>query len=252
MTATDRSVPAIDTLVVIPAFNEAAALPGVLSELTSTQLRAGRRAAVLVVDDGSSDDTTMVARAAGVRVVSLPFNLGVGGAVRTGLKYAVAHDAQRVVIVDADGQHAPGDIDLLLDALDRGADMAIGSRFAPESATYDLGAMRRRAQRFLNGIVRRSTGFPATDATSGFRAFDRPVIELLAERYPVEYLADTVEVIVLVRNAGLTVVEVPVGMRQRQAGRPTTRSFGLLFNYGRLLVGVAGTALVGRRERRSL
>jgi glycosyltransferase involved in cell wall biosynthesis len=181
----------------------------------------------------------------------MPFNLGVGGAVRTGLRYAVDHDVDRVVVVDADGQHDPADIDRLLDALDDGAEMAIGSRFAPGADGYDMGHTRRRAQRFLNWVVRKTTGFPATDATSGFRAFDRSVVEFLADRYPVEYLADTVEVIVLTRSAGRTVVEVPVGMRQRSAGVPSSRSLTLLINYLRLLVGILGTAFVGRRERRA-
>lgn len=239
-----------DVLIVIPAFNEADALPDLLNELVALAQRPGRRSLVLVVDDGSSDRTSAVARAAGVRLVTLPFNLGVGGAVRTGLRYAVAHDVDRVVVVDADGQHDPAGIERLLDALDAGAAMAIGSRFAPGAPDYDIGSTRRSAQRFLNWVVRKVTGFPATDATSGFRAFDRSVVEFLADRYPVEYLADTVEVIVLVRTAGWTVVEVPVGMRQRLTGRPSSRSIGLLFNYLRLFIGVAGTVFVGRPERR--
>lgn len=238
-----------DVLAVVPAYNEFEALPALLDELALRKPRAGRPFRVVVVDDGSSDATVGIARAHGATVVELPFNLGVGGAVRTGLRYAVDHDADQVVVIDADGQHDPADIDLLLDALDAGAEMAIGSRFAPGSPGYDMGGTRRRALRFLNWVVRKTTGFPATDATSGFRAFDRSVVEFLADCYPVEYLADTVEVIVLARGSGRTVVEVPVGMRQRQAGVPSARSMTLLFNYLRLLVGIAGTAFVGRRER---
>lgn len=241
----------IGVLVVIPAFNESEALPSLLDELAGRTRRADRRLHIVVVDDGSSDGTVDIARAHGAWVVELPFNLGVGGAVRTGLRYAMSHGADQVVVIDADGQHDPADIDLLLDALDDGAEMVIGSRFAPGSPAYDMGATRRRAQRFLNWVVRRTTGFPATDATSGFRAFDRSVVEFLADRYPVEFLADTVEVIVLARGAGRTVVEVPVGMRQRQAGLPSSRSATLLFNYLRLLVGIFGTAFVGRPERRA-
>ena len=241
----------IGVLAVIPAFNEAEALPALLDELAARPRLADRRLHILVVDDGSSDRTVGIARAHGAHVVELPFNLGVGGAVRTGLRYAVSHDARQVVVIDADGQHDPADIDMLLDALDEGAEMVIGSRFAPGAPGYDMGVTRRRAQRFLNWVVRKTTGFPATDATSGFRAFDRSVVEFLADRYPVEFLADTVEVIVLVRSAGRTVVEVPVGMRQRQAGLPSSRSATLLFNYLRLLVGIIGTAFVGRRERRA-
>ena len=237
-----------DVLAVIPAFNEADALPELLNELNAWA--AGQEGSIrcVVVDDGSTDATAAIAREQGVVVLELPFNLGVGGAVRAGLHYAVEHQAERVVVLDADGQHDPADIDALLAALDDGADMAIGSRFAEGAGGYEMGSTRRRAQRLLNLLVRRATGFAATDATSGFRAFDHTVIGYLADRYPVEYLADTVEVIVLVRGAGHKVVEVPVGMRRRQAGTPSKGSFGLFFNYCRLLVGVAGTAFVGRSK----
>jgi glycosyltransferase involved in cell wall biosynthesis len=169
--------------------------------------------------------------------------------VRLGLRYAVDRGASRVVILDADGQHAPSDIAALLAALDAGADMVIGSRFVTGDGEYRMGGVRRRAHGFLNRVIRTVSGFEATDATSGFRAFERPVVELLAENYPVEYLADTVEVILLVRQQGFTVSEVQVGMLQRQGGVPSKTTFGLLFNYGRLLVGVLGAAVSGRAKR---
>ena len=233
-------------LAVVPAYNEEESLPSVLAELTSLELTDGRALRVAVVDDGSSDRTAEVASAAGAEVLRLPFNLGVGGAVRTGLRFALAEDADRVVVLDADGQHGADDIEALLAALDGGASMAIGSRFADPDSDYGMSRTRRAAQRLLNRVVRSATGFEATDATSGFRAFDRDVVAFLADNYPVEYLADTVEVIVLVRRAGYDVVEVPVTMQARHGGQPSKTSFGLVFNYLRLLVGVAGTAVAPR------
>ncbi|MEM9464777.1 MAG: glycosyltransferase family 2 protein [Actinomycetota bacterium] len=233
----------MSAVAVVPAFNEEASLGGVLGEIASID---GLTA--VVVDDGSTDATAEVARRADVACVRLPFNLGVGGAVRTGLRWALEHDAETVVIIDADGQHDPADIAALLAAVDAGAGLAIGSRFAADAGDYTVGGTRRRAMGLLNRVVRMTTGFEATDATSGFRAMSRPVVEYLAREYPVEYLADTVEVIILVRRSGYEVVEVPVSMRARAGGVPSARRFRLVFNYLRLLVGIAGGVLVGRRD----
>ena len=235
----------MNAVAVVPAYNEEASLGGVLEELAGID-----GLTPVVVDDGSLDATAAIAGAAGVACVRLPFNLGVGGAVRTGLRWALEHEADSVVIIDADGQHDPVDIAALLAAVDAGAGLAIGSRFAADAGDYAVGATRRRAMGLLNRVVRLTTGFEATDATSGFRAMSRPVAEYLAREYPVEYLADTVEVIILVRRSGHAVVEVPVSMRQRAGGQPSARRFRLVFNYLRLLVGIAGGVLVGRREGR--
>ena len=118
----------MSAVAVIPAFNEEASLGGVLAEIAEID-----GLVPVVVDDGSSDGTAGVARNAGVACVRLPFNLGVGGAVRTGLRWALDHDADTVVIVDADGQHDPADVAALLAAIDAGAGLAIGSRFAADA-----------------------------------------------------------------------------------------------------------------------
>jgi glycosyltransferase involved in cell wall biosynthesis len=228
------------TLVVVPAYQEEQALPGTLKELHDVVPELD----VLVVDDGSRDTTAKVAAAAGVRVARLPFNLGVGAAVRTGLRYAVDNGYRRVVVVDADGQHDPATIAGLLGALDDGADMVIGSRFAaPEdAANITVGRTRSRAMKSLHRVVRWQTGQSFTDTTSGFRAFDGPVVAMLARDYPVEYLADTVEVLLMVCRAGYKVVEVPVAMRTRAGGQPSTRHLQLAYNYLRLMIGILASA----------
>lgn len=203
-----------------------------------------------MVDDGSVDGTPGVARAAGARVVRLPFNLGVGGAVRTGLRWAVQHGYDRVVIVDADGQHDPADVCKLFSALDAGADMAIGSRFAEGAGEYTVGLARGQAMALLRFVVRLATHRSFTDVTSGFRAFDRPVLELLARDYPAEFLADTVEVLLIVSHAGYRVEEVPVTMRTRSGGTPSTRRLRLALNYLRLLVGILSAAYRQSRPMR--
>ena len=231
------------TLIIMPALNEEASLPATLKELREVVNDHD----VVVIDDGSTDSTADVASRAGAVSAQLPFTLGVGGAVRVGLLYAQRNGYDRAVVIDADGQHDPAGITALLDALDSGADMAVGSRFAPGAADYPVGRTRRQAMRFLGAIVRALTGQRFSDVTSGFRAFDRPVIELLAREYPVEYLADTVEALLLVRYAGFQVEEVPISMRPRAAGVPSTRRVKLVINYLRLLIGILGSA--SRRAR---
>ena len=230
-------------LIIMPALNEEESLRATLKELREVVDGPD----ILVIDDGSTDATAEVASRAGAVSAQLPFTLGVGGAVRVGLHYAQRNGYDRAVVIDADGQHDPAGITALLEALDHGADMAVGSRFAAGTDDYPVGRTRRQAMRFLGAIVRALTGQRFSDVTSGFRAFDRPVIELLAREYPVEYLADTVEALLLVRYAGFRVDEVPISMRPRAAGEPSTRRFKLVINYLRLLIGILGSA--SRRAR---
>jgi glycosyltransferase involved in cell wall biosynthesis len=222
----------------VPAFREEEALPGTLKELRAVVPEVD----VLVVDDGSPDATAGAARAERATVVRLPFNLGVGAAVRAGLHYAKDHDYARAVVLDADGQHDPEGVRALLGALDAGADVAVGSRFAPESGAYPVSRIRRRAMRNLARTVRRITGQPLTDVTSGFRAFDRAAIELLAREYPAEFLADTVEVLLVAHYAGLRIAEVPITMRPRAAGQPSNRHVNLIVSFLRLRIGIASAA----------
>jgi glycosyltransferase involved in cell wall biosynthesis len=231
--------------VIVPAYNEERSLPVTLRELRSVAPDLD----VVVIDDGSADGTGEAARVGAAELVTLPFNVGVGGAVRAGLRFAQIQGYQRAVVLDADGQHDPASIGDLLAALDAGADMAVGSRFSNELGGYGVGGLRKRAMRFLSLVVRVITGQRFTDTTSGFRAFDREVIELLARDYPAEYLADTVEALLLVLYAGHRVVEVATPMRPRTAGRPSTRRLALVANYLRLLIGILGSA--SRRARRT-
>jgi glycosyltransferase involved in cell wall biosynthesis len=234
----------VRTLIIVPAYNEEAALPGTLTELRQAQPGAD----IAVVDDGSRDETSAVAHAGDALVLQLPFNLGVGAAVRTGLRCAASRGYERAIVVDADGQHDPAGVAELLAALDAGADLVIGSRFAPGAPEYATGRVRRRAMRLLQRIVRVRTGQDLTDVTSGYRGFSRPVIELLAAEYPAEFLADTVEAILIVHDYGGTIVEVPVPMRARAAGTPSTRGIGLVLNYLRLLVGILSSTVFPRRR----
>lgn len=228
--------------MIVPAYNEEPSIAPTLRGLSA----ACPDVDVVVIDDGSTDHTAELARMNGVEVISLPFNLGVGGAVRTGLRHARDQGYERVVIFDADGQHDPSSVADLLAALEAGSDMVVGSRFLSAS-TYETGRLRQRAMGLLSSIVRLLTGQRFTDTTSGLRAFDRPVIELLARDYPAEYLADTVEAMLLVLYGGYRVTEISAPMRPRAAGKPSSRRLTLAINYLRLLVGILGSA--SRRAR---
>ncbi|MGH9040713.1 MAG: glycosyltransferase family 2 protein [Acidimicrobiia bacterium] len=226
-------------LVIVPAYNEEACIGAVVHDA-----RTILHADVAVIDDGSTDATGLRAAAAGARVVTLPFNLGVGGAIRTGLRYAVDRGYQRVVQLDGDGQHDVAEAKRLLDELEGGgADLVVGARFA---AGYDVSRTRRLAMRILSRIVSRRLGTSVSDTTSGFRAMGPRAIALFARRYPVDYLSDTVEALLIAGDAGLAVREVDVRMRPRQGGVPSASRPRSAYHLARLLIGVLVRATRGR------
>jgi glycosyltransferase involved in cell wall biosynthesis len=212
-----------NVLVVIPAFNEARNIGIVLDELKRTQPKLS----VIVVDDGSTDGTSKVAAAAGIPVLTLPFNLGVGAAMRLGFKFAQQNGFQTVVQVDADGQHVPSEIDTLLVELNE-HDVVIGSRFAQGASTFDVGGTRRIAMRFLAFLLSKITKSDLTDVTSGFRASGPRAIKLFATSYPPEYLGDTIESLVIAHRNKLSIVEVPTTIRERNSGTSSQSTFKAL------------------------
>lgn len=217
-------------MVAVPAFNEASTVADVVGQTAA----ALPDAHIVVVDDGSTDDTAALAAAAGAVVLRLPFNVGVGGALRTAFRYAKAHDFDAVLQVDADGQHDPVQAGRLLGALDS-ASVVVGSRFL-DAGSYPVPAMRRVTMRVVGRLVSRVTATGLTDTTSGFRAADRRAIDLFAEHYPAEYLGDTIESLVLAHRAGLSIAEVPVSMRPRQGGRPSHAPFRSVLYLSRALL----------------
>ena len=207
------------TLIVMPAFNEEQAVSAVVAEV----LAAVPGATCLVVSDGSTDATAERATDAGAIVLQLPFNLGVGGAMRAGFRYAVEHGFRYVVQVDADGQHNPRDVPTLVDALSE-VDIVIGARFAGEGE-YKASGPRAWAMKLLAFTMSRIARTRLTDTTSGFRGAGPRAVELFAAHYPSEYLGDTVESLVLALRAGATVRQVPVAMRERAGGVPSQNAF---------------------------
>jgi len=235
------------TLVIIPALNEREALPRVLETLRA----AVPNFDVLVVDDGSTDGTADVARDAGVMVAQLPYNLGIGGAIRTGFRYAVRQKYDRAVQFDADGQHDVSQLKKLIVELDRGADMVIGSRFGTTDSKYQTGIVRGGAMGLLRVVVSVMAGRRFTDTSSGFRAYSKRMLEYFSRNWPLDYLSDAVESILLASYSGFNVVEVPVMMHRRAGGQPSNRSVRLAYHYFRVFLVLVTMAPTRRQRRRS-
>ncbi|TCC00624.1 glycosyltransferase family 2 protein [Micromonospora zingiberis] len=226
-------------LVIIPALNEAGSIADVVREIRGELPGVD----VLVVDDGSADRTAAVAAAAGARVARLPYNLGVGGAMRLGYRYAYDHDYDVAVQIDADGQHDPRYVPKLVDLLDD-YDLVIGARFAGEG-DYAVRGPRRWAMGMLSMVLSGLAGATLTDTTSGFRAANRRMIEMFARWYPAEYLGDTVETLVHAARRGYRIQQVPVAMRRRMAGTPSHSPAKAMIYLGRALA-VLTLALIRR------
>ena len=228
-------------LCIVPAHNEAESLPALLSEI----LREGFDA--VVVDDCSSDDTAAVARAAGARVLSLPVNLGIGGAVQTGFLFAMREGYDVVVQVDGDGQHDPAWLPAVVaPLLDGRADCVIGSRYFPGAPDtgYRTPLARRLGMRFSSGLLRLATGLHVTDTTSGLRAMNRRAFGYAARHYPTDH--PEAEALLMYHQAGFRIMEVPVRMRARAAGQSLFTLVRAALYPLRVLVGFVG--IITRRR----
>ncbi|MEI6438243.1 MAG: glycosyltransferase family 2 protein [Candidatus Omnitrophota bacterium] len=201
-------------LAIIPAYNEAGNIERVVREV----LALPQGVVPLVVNDGSSDDTAGCAARAGARVISLPFNLGIGGAVQAGYRYAESYGFDMAIQVDGDGQHDVSFLPAVIAPLLEGrADMVIGSRFLSTEGGFRSSLTRRVGISFFRVLIRLLTGFQTTDPTAGFRACGRRLIRLYAGYYPVDFPEP--EAIVVARRLGARLLEVPVTMRPRLSGK---------------------------------
>jgi glycosyltransferase involved in cell wall biosynthesis len=224
------------TLAIVPAFNEAASVADVIRRIDSSGLGFD----VLVVDDGSRDSTAEIARGAGASVVELPYNLGIGGAVQTGYRYALEHDYDFAIQIDGDGQHDPGEAARLLDRINAEprVGMVYGTRFS-EIDGFKSTSFRRMGIKLFATTLSLVTGQKVTDPTSGFRLCDRHAIKLFATDYPTDY--PEVEAIMLMHRHKLRSAEVPVQMSERSGG---TSSITILRS-GYYMVKVLLAVLIG-------
>ena len=222
----------LKTLAIVPALNEESSVGRVVEEIRAFDPDV----AVLVVDDGSTDRTAFVAEATGAHVLRLPFNLGIGGAMQTGFRYAFENGFAVAVQVDGDGQHDPAELPKLLAPLAaEQADMVVGSRFAGEPS-YRAPFFRRLGIKLFALTISAIARQRVTDTTSGFRAVNRRGIALFAADYPHDY--PEVEATVMVIRHQLRLLEVPVGMRDREAGRSSITAACSVYYMVKVLVAI--------------
>lgn len=229
-------------LIIMPAKNEEAVIASVIAEVKNT-LGAVE---VLVINDGSTDHTSVRAREAGATVLDLPFNLGVGGAMRLGYRYARSMGFKAAVQLDSDGQHDPADVPKLLKALER-TDVAIGARFIG-TGNYEVSGPRKWAMKFLSTFLSRIIGTQLNDTTSGFKAHNERAIAVFAEDYPAEYLGDTIEALLIGHRAGLTFEQIGVSMRERAGGTPSHNPLKSAIYLGRAMLAVVIAFLRPKRK----
>jgi glycosyltransferase involved in cell wall biosynthesis len=213
-------------LIIIPCYNEEAALPALLTTLTDVQLN-NYAVEVIVINDCSTDNTLTVARQHNAKVIDLSINLGIGGAVQSGLIYALQNNFDLAVQMDGDGQHPPQELAKLLSCYEAsGANLVIGSRFI-EGEGFQSSFARRLGIGYFHWLNKLFTGQSIYDSTSGFRLFDRKAIALAAEHYPDEYPEP--ESLIQFSRAGLSIKETPVIMAGRQGGQSSIRNFASLY-----------------------
>jgi len=220
------------TLILIPAYNEEAAIGAVVREVRALMPELP----VLVVDDGSSDGTATLAKAAGAKVLSLPCHLGLGGCVQAGYRLAFELGYDEVVRIDGDGQHDPNYIPLLLETLRRsGCEMAIGVRKGAKGG-YNTSLPRRIGIECFRLLLRPILGRPVSDPTSGFVAVNRRALEVFARSFPLEY--PEIETLVVLQRRRFRFVEVACPVRLRLAGKSTITPFRSLYYVIHVLLGV--------------
>lgn len=230
-------------LVIIPAYNEAGSIPEVVERLFSRAPGFD----VVLIDDGSSDDTKRVALASGAAVVSHPYNMGYGSALQTGYRYALRRGYPLVVQLDADGQHDPADVPRLASPIIEGrADVVYGSRFHSEG-TYRMPFLRRIGSLWFRTLVRRLTGLPVNDPTTGLQALSQAVLELyVTEIFPTDY--PDADMLVFLHRNGFRIEEIPVQMEERPESPSMHSGIKVLYYVYKMTLAVLMNAIRGNER----
>ena len=221
-------------LIIVPVFNEETNIRDVIDGL----LKEAPALAIVVVNDGSHDNTKEILASLNVNTINLPFNLGYGAALQTGFKYALANDFDFVVIFDGDGQHDPGEISkLLIEKNAKSADIVIGSRFMGRG-TYNPGLARTLGMGLFKRLTMLSTGEKITDITSGFQAIDKRAFAYYTgdHNFPLDF--PDADVIINMKLLGFKIVEVPVKMHSREDGASMHSGLNGLFYMAKMLVSI--------------
>lgn len=208
-------------LMIIPAYNEENSIVSTVESLKKANLK-GDTLDYVIVNDGSKDNTKQVCEDNKLNFINLPVNLGIGGAVQTGYKYAFEHDYDVAIQFDGDGQHDATYISHLVEEIKKGADIAIGSRYVAELSEFKSTFIRRVGIKFLSFLIKLCTGKRIYDPTSGFRASNKEIIKMFANEYPTDYPEP--DTIVTVIKKGYNVSEIPVKMKERTSGKSSLSS----------------------------
>lgn len=227
-------------LVIIPAYNESACILDTVHKIEACGYD------YIVVNDGSRDNTLAICRENGLNVLDLPQNLGIGGAVQAGHKYAQRLGYDIDIQVDGDGQHDPAYIPRLVEAIRNGADLAVGSRFVEKTDGFQSTFMRRVGIVWLSNWIKLFTGEVVTDPTSGFRACNRRAIDLFCASYPDDYPEP--ESLALAMKTGLKVREAPVKMLERQGGKSSIGGFSSVYYMIKVSLAICLVCWAHRKE----
>jgi glycosyltransferase involved in cell wall biosynthesis len=235
----------VKLLVAIPAYNEEGTISDVIQDVQRHLLMAD----ILVINDGSTDNTKFLTQELGICTLQFPFNMGVGAAMRAAFKYAHEENYSHVLQLDADGQHCAEEALKLIGSSGK-AEVIIGSRFLNQSE-YRVGRVRRLAMKTLAVVVGRRIGAKLTDVTSGFRLTGGAAIHFYSLNYPPEYLGDTVESILMAGQVGFKVEEVSVVMHERKGGQPSQNIYKLIVYLARVFTVIVISYLQYKKPRKT-
>jgi glycosyltransferase involved in cell wall biosynthesis len=210
-------------LIIVPAYNEQDSLPRTISELRFNAPSFD----IVIVNDGSTDNTSQVAKQIGEKVIDLPFNLGIGGAVQTGFKYALQSGYDIVVQVDADGQHDACSLSSMIEPIISGkADIVVGSRYLGDNL-LKMSPVRNLGIKYFSWLTSRLIGQKITDCSSGYRVFNRKTMHFFSDNYPVDF--PDAEALILAHQHNLKILEVPAQFKKRLKGKSSLHVFRFLF-----------------------
>lgn len=235
-------------LMIIPAYNEEKSIVRTVTSLKKAKIKNGT-IDYIIVNDGSTDSTKEVCEKENLNYINLPMNLGIGGAVQTGYKYAFENNYDIAIQFDGDGQHDASYIENLVSEIEKGNNIVIGSRYVADLSEFRSTALRRFGSSLLSFLIKLCTGKKIYDPTSGFRAADKEVIELFANDYPTDYPEP--DTIVTIIKGGYQVSEIPVKMNERMSGKSSLSSpFKAAFYMIKVSVAIIVSGLSHKRRKK--
>ena len=233
-------------LMIIPAYNEEKSILDVVKEIKKVKCD-DVLIDYIIINDGSRDKTREVCIQNDLNFIDLPCNLGIGGAVQTGYKYAFYKEYDIAIQFDGDNQHDGAFIPYLIQEINKGNDMVIGSRFVSDLSEFKSSALRRLGINILSGIIKVCTGVKVYDVTSGYRACNKKLIEYFAYKYPVDYPEP--DTLVQVLKKGMKVLEIPVKMRERKEGKSSINGFKSAYYMIKVTLAIIIAAISTRSDK---